>query len=105
MIAVVQTGGKQYTVQENDTIKVEKLAGEVGDTITFDEVLLTSDADGKKVAVGTPTVSGAKVTGKIVDQGRDKKVTVVKYKNKIRYKRTLGHRQHFTAVKIDKIAG
>ncbi len=103
MIAIVKTGGKQYTLKENDTVRVEKLMGEAGDSIIFEEVLLLADESGKKLQVGSPTVSGAKVTGTVVKQGRAKKITVVKYKNKTRYKRTLGHRQHFTDVKIDKI--
>lgn len=102
MIAVIQTGGKQYIVEQDQMVKVERLSGNVGDTLTIDEVLFISEG-GDKVKVGNPTVAGANVTAEIVDQGRAKKIRVVKYKNKIRYKRTLGHRQHFTQLKITSI--
>lgn len=103
MIAVVKTGGKQYTVAEDETIRVEKLMGKAGDVVTFDDVLLISDEKGKALKLGNPTVKNAQVTGEVVKQGRQKKVSVVKYKNKTRYKRTLGHRQYFTDVKISAI--
>ncbi|MFA5076771.1 MAG: 50S ribosomal protein L21 [Patescibacteria group bacterium] len=101
-IAVIKTGGKQYTVAEKNKIKIEKLAGEVGQSIDFKEVLLL--ADGAQIKVGQPHVSGIKVTGKILKQARDKKILVVKYKNKTRYRRNVGHRQTFTEVEIEKIA-
>lgn len=104
MIAVIKTGGKQYIVSEGQAVKVEKLEGKTGDNVEFSEILMVSNEDGKDAKVGTPVLEGAKVTGKIVEQGRDKKVTVVKYKAKTRYKRTKGHRQHFTKVEIEKIA-
>jgi len=101
-IAIIKTGGKQYKVAEGQTLKVEKLAVEEGKGIVFDEVLLV--ADGADVKVGMPTVSGAKVTGKVLEQGRDKKITVIKYKAKVRYRRKKGHRQPYSAVKIEKIS-
>lgn len=101
-LAVVKTGGKQYVVSAGDTIRVEKLVGDAGATVAFDEVLLVGDD--KTVTVGLPTVAAATVTATIVKQGRADKITVVKYKNKTRYRRTLGHRQSFTEVKIESIA-
>ena len=100
-LAIIKTGGKQYKVTENQILKVEKLPVEEGKEVSFDEVLLV--ADGKDVKVGAPTVDKAKVTGKVIEQGRDKKVKVIKYKAKVRYKRNVGHRQAFTKVKIEKI--
>lgn len=101
-IAVIKTGGKQYRVQEGEVVRIEKLDQKVNDKVTF-ETLLVADADGKEVNIGTPSL-GEKVTGEIVEEGKDDKVTVVKYKSKTRYKRTLGHRQPYMAVKITSIA-
>ncbi len=103
MIAVIKTGGKQYKVSEGKEIKVEKLESEVGKPISFDEVLLVSDEDGKSVKIGTPTIANAKVSAIVLEQGRAKKIDVIKYKRKIRYRRKIGHRQSFTKVKIEKI--
>jgi len=102
-IAVIKTGGKQYTVTQDSVIKVEKLPIEAGKNIDFDQVLLVADADGKEIKLGKPAVEGAKVSGTVLEQGRSKKVRVVKYKNKIRYKRVKGHKQAFSKIKIDKI--
>ena len=102
MIAIIQTGGKQYIVKEGTILKVEKLLGKVGDKLTFDHVLLTGDP-GAEVKVGAPTVAGARVQATILEQGRAPKVTVIKYKRKVRYKRKLGHRQSYTKVRIEKI--
>ena len=101
-IAIIKTGGKQYKVKAGQVIKVEKLPSAKGKSIKF-ETLMIADTEGKEVNLGTPSL-GEKVEGKIVDEGRDKKVTVTKYKNKTRYKRTLGHRQSFAKVEIEKIA-
>jgi len=101
-IAVIKTGGKQYRVQEGQIIKIEKLDKKVKDKVSF-ETLLVADADGQEVNVGTTSL-GEKVTGEVAAEGQDDKVTVVKYKNKTRYKRTLGHRQPYLAVKITSIA-
>jgi len=99
--AIIKTGGKQYKVREGALYRFEKLEKKEGAQITFDKVLLYSD--GKKTEVGKPLVKGIKVTGKVVEQGKAKKITVIKYKHKIRYRRKKGHRQLFTQVKIDKI--
>ncbi len=101
MYAVVATGGKQYKVQEGEVLRVEKLAGEVGSEIAFDEVLMTSD--GENVKIGQPLVEGAQVKGHIVEQGKSKKIIVFKYKRRKRYRRKQGHRQPYTAIKIDSI--
>ena len=103
MHAVIKTGGKQYVVKAGDTLKVEKLDGEVGGKITFDQVFLTFDDKAEKVAVGTPVVEGTTVEATIEEQGRSKKISVIKYKPKTRYRRNVGHRQPFTKVKIEKI--
>lgn len=102
MIAVIRTGGKQYKVKEGQILKIEKIAGNAGDKIEF-EVLLTSDEEGKDVKVGKPTVSGAKVGAEILEQGRARKVNVIKYKPKVRYRRKAGHRQMYTRVKIASV--
>jgi large subunit ribosomal protein L21 len=99
--AVVKTGGKQYRVQEGRPVKVERLAGEPGDSIEVGQVLLV--ADGDAVTVGAPVVAGARVLGTIWEQGRDPKVIVFRYKNKTRARKKNGHRQHFTRVMIDDI--
>ena len=101
MYAVVNTGGKQYKVQAGDILRVEKLPGEVGSPVTFDKVLLV--ADGEKIDVGQPVLANTSVKGTIVEQGKAKKVIVFKYKRRKRFRRKQGHRQTFTAVKIDSI--
>lgn len=101
MYAVVATGGKQYKVQEGEILRVEKLAGEVGSIVTFDQVLMTSD--GTDVALGAPLLEGAEVIGQIVEQDKSKKVLVFKYKRRKRYRKMQGHRQPYTAVKINTI--
>ena len=97
MKAIIETGGKQYTVTEGTEIFVEKLEGAEKDKVTFDKVLML---DGK---VGTPYVSGAKVTGEIVKQGKQKKIVVFKYRQKTNFHKTQGHRQPYTKVKITSI--
>jgi len=99
-IAVIRTGGKQYKVAEGQTIKIEKIEKTAGETAVFETLLV---ADGAKLEIGTPSL-GEKVTAEVVEQGRADKITVVKYQNKTRYKRTLGHRQPFTAIKVTAIA-
>lgn len=101
MYAVVATGGKQYKVQEGEILRVEKLTGEVGSQVAFDRVLMLSD--GESVKVGQPVLEGALVKGHIIEQGKNKKILVFKYKRRKRYRRKQGHRQLFTAVKIDAI--
>ena len=102
MFAIIETGGKQYKVNEGDVIFVEKLGVEEGETVTFDRVLAVSDADGIKV--GAPTVKGATVTASVVKNGKGKKIYVMTYKPKKNEKRKLGHRQPYTKVQIEKIA-
>ncbi len=102
MLAVIKTGGKQYLVQPGDKIKVEKLEAQEGSEVTFAEVLL-SGKDGK-TEIGMPMVQGAKVTGKVISQGKGKKLIIFKYKPKKRYKRKIGHRQTFTEVQILSIS-
>ncbi|MCI5779526.1 MAG: 50S ribosomal protein L21 [Lentisphaeria bacterium] len=104
MYAIISTGGKQYKVQTGDIIEVEKLGAEVGGEVTFDEVLAVSGADGK-LNVGTPTVAGAKVAGKVLDEFRAKKVIAFKMKRRKGYRRTHGHRQTLTRVEIGAIQG
>ncbi|MBQ0108216.1 MAG: 50S ribosomal protein L21 [Phascolarctobacterium sp.] len=101
MYAIIKTGGKQYRVAEGDTVQVEKLAAEVGAEVTFDQVLTV--VDGADVKIGKPLVAGAKVTAKVVEQGKAEKIFVFKYKHKVNYRRRQGHRQPFTAVEITKI--
>lgn len=102
MLAIIKTGGKQYVVREGDTLDVEKIDQESG-SLDFD-AMLVSDEKGADVKVGTPTVSGAKVTASIMEHGKAKKVSVIKYKPKVRYRRNVGHRQPFTKIKIEKIS-
>ncbi|MFC7440842.1 50S ribosomal protein L21 [Laceyella putida] len=103
MYAVIETGGKQYRVEKNSVLFVEKLHATEGETVTFDKVLLVNN-DGE-TKVGSPVVEGAKVVGKVVKHGKGKKVTVFKYKPKKNYKRKKGHRQPFTQVVIESIEG
>ena len=102
MYAVIATGGKQYRVAEGDVIRVEKLDANVGDSVTFNEVLAVG---GEKMNVGTPYVDGASVDGEVLAQDRARKVVVYKYKPKRGYHRTNGHRQPYTELKITKING
>ena len=99
--AVIRTGGKQYRVAEGDIVKVEKLAGEVGEKITLGEVLFVGGGD--DVKIGLPMVANAKVSGEIVDQSKAKKVLVFKKKRRKSYSRQRGHRQHQTTLKITGI--
>ena len=101
MYAVVATGGKQYRVQEGDTLRIEKIQGEVGAQVAFDRVLMVSDGD--DVKIGQPVLENAVVNGTIVEQGKGRKILVFKYKRRKRYRRKQGHRQLFTAVKIGTI--
>ena len=101
MYAVIETGGKQYKVNEGDTVFVEKLAAEDGAEVVFDKVLVAGE--GADVQVGAPTVDGAKVTAKVVKSGKSKKITVFTYKPKKNEKRKMGHRQPYTKVEIVKI--
>ena len=100
MYAIIATGGKQYKVAEGDIIKVEKLGVDSGEAVTFDQVLVVNNGE---LAVGSPTVAGATVTGTVVKEGKAKKVIVYKYKRKSGYHKKNGHRQSYTQVKIEKI--
>ncbi len=101
MYAVVETGGSQFTVEEGSQIRIPKIEGSSGDKITLDKVLLISD--GNEPVVGTPYIENATVEAELVDQGKAEKVTVYKKKRRTKYRRTHGHRQQFTEVKITKI--
>jgi len=101
MFAVIRTGGKQYLVSPGDKIKIEKLDKEEGKEVTFTDVLLVEKSN--KLEIGTPKVKGAKVLGKILKQDKAKKIIILKYKPKTRYKKKTGHRQPFTEVEILKI--
>ena len=101
MYAIIETGGKQYRVEQNSAIFVEKLPFQEGEEVTFDKVLLLNQNGAVKV--GNPFVEGAIVSGKVVTQGKDKKIVVFKYKPKKNYKRKMGHRQPFTKVLIESI--
>jgi large subunit ribosomal protein L21 len=101
MYAIIVTGGKQYKVQQGDVIYVEKLSAAEGESVTFEQVIAVSKDNG--ITVGTPTVSGAKVVGKVEKHGKGEKVIVFKYKPKKNYRRKQGHRQPYTKVVIEKI--
>jgi large subunit ribosomal protein L21 len=100
MYAVIKTGGKQYKVSEGEFLKVEKLEGEIGDSIEFTEILMVG---GEKTVVGAPLVAGSSVTAKIAVQGKGKKVLVFKSKKRKDSRKLRGHRQHLTVLKIEKI--
>jgi large subunit ribosomal protein L21 len=102
MYAVFKTGGKQYRVAQGDKLRVEKLAGNVGDKVEFGEVLLVG---GDSLKIGRPLVGGAKVEAKIVEQGLAKKLVVFKFRRRKNYRRKNGHRQPFTALEITGITG
>ena len=102
MYAVIKTGGKQYKVQEGDTIRVEKLEGSEGDNIKLDTVLMLTDGD--KVTVGTPLVDGASVSATVKAQGRGKKIRVIKFKRRKNYRKQAGHRQAYTELSITGIS-
>ena len=101
MYAVLNSGGKQYKVQQGEVLRVEKISGDVGSPVTFDRVLMF--ADGDNVSIGQPVLDGISVEGHIVEQGKAKKIIVFKYKRRKRFRRKNGHRQEFTAVQIDSI--
>jgi large subunit ribosomal protein L21 len=101
MYAVIETGGKQYRVSENDTLRVEKLDGEKGAEVTLDRVLLVSSDAG--VTLGTPVVAGASVTATVVRQGKGKKIEGFTFKAKKNERRRFGHRQFFTEIRVGKI--
>lgn len=101
--AIIETGGKQYKVAAGDVVSIEKLPGDnkEGDKVTFDKVLLV---EGKDTKIGSPYVDGAKVEAELVEEGKGKKLNILRFRAKSRYTRRIGHRQHFSKVKITKIA-
>ena len=101
MYAVIKTGGKQYRVAEGQRLRVEKLPGNPGDSVKFDEVLLVG---GESLSIGQPTVKGAAVTARIVEHARDKKIVIFKLRRRKNYRRKAGHRQAFTALEITGIS-
>ncbi|MCK5080760.1 MAG: 50S ribosomal protein L21 [Candidatus Moranbacteria bacterium] len=101
MLAVIQTGGKQYDVREGDKIEIEKLEGEVGSKVVFDQVLLLDD--GKKVQIGKPVLENQEVEGKILEQKKASKIIIIKQKPKKRYFKKQGHAQKLTVVEITKV--
>ena len=100
MLAVIATGGKQYLVKSGDTLKVEKLEGDAGATISFDKVLLTADDNGSNAKIGAPFLSGVALKATIVKQGKGRTIRVEKFKRKVRYHKVHGQRQRFTEVKF-----
>ena len=102
MYAVIATGGKQYLVHKGDQIKVEKLGLDPGKTIEFDQVLLL--ADGEDVSIGAPYIEGGKVTAEVQENARARKIDIIKFKRRKQYMKHMGHRQHYTQVKITDIS-
>jgi len=103
MFAVIETGGKQCLVEKGSKLEIEKLTEEAGKTVKFDKVLMIGE--GKDVKIGKPYLAGAEVEAKVIEQKKDKKVMTFKKKSKKRYERTIGHRQHVTAIEITDIKG
>jgi len=101
MYAVIKTGGKQYRVQKDDVLKIEKLTAVEGDKVEFDQVLMLGE--GENVEVGAPFVNGGKVKASVVTNGRGKKVNIIKFRRRKNSRRQMGHRQDFTQVKIEAI--
>jgi large subunit ribosomal protein L21 len=101
MYAVIKSGGKQYRVTEGQTLRLEKLPGEVGEEIIFEDVLLLANEG--KFKIGAPCLSGVTVTGKVIEQGRAKKINIIKFKRRKHHLKRMGHRQSFTAVQISVI--
>ncbi len=101
MYAIIRTGGKQYRVEKGDVVRVERLDGTVGSTVTLEDVLLLGGEGEPRV--GSPRLEGVSVVGTVVEQDRDAKIRVFKYKKRKHYRRTRGHRQSFTAVRIDAV--
>ncbi len=104
MYALIQTGGKQYKVSEGTILKVEKLMGEARDRIVLEQVLMINDGNGT-TQIGNPLLENARVTAKILEQGKNKKIIVYKYKRRKNYRRKQGHRQPYTRLLIEKIEG
>jgi large subunit ribosomal protein L21 len=105
MYAILETGGKQYRVQPGDVIEVERLDGEVGGQVELGRVLMVADDGGAQPRFGAPSVEGARVMAEVVEHTKGKKITVFKYKSKVRYRRKTGHRQPVTRLRITDILG
>ncbi len=103
MYAVIKTGGKQYRVGEGDLLRVEKIKGEIGEVVEFEEILMI--VNGERVEIGRPVLNDSKVVGEIVEQGKGKKVIVFKSKRRKGYSKKQGHRQQYTLLKIKEIKG
>ena len=103
MYAVIKTGGKQYRVMQGETLRVEKIPGDVGSTVNFDQVLLVGS--GEDITVGAPTVAGANVAATIKAHGRDDKVRIIKFRRRKHHQKQMGHRQHYTEVEVTGISG
>ena len=101
MHAVFQTGGKQYRVAPGESVLIEKVPGNQGDSVTFDKIIMTSD--GEQVSVGRPYLENARVTGRIMRQGKARKVIAFKFRRRKGYRKKIGHRQQFTQVQIENI--
>ena len=104
MKSVIRTGGKQYLIGIDDVLEIEKLPGKTGDKVIFDEVMMMVDDKGKELKLGDPIIKGAKVEAEIIDQFKADKIVVFKMKRRKRYRRTQGHRQQLTKLKITKIS-
>lgn len=102
MYAVIETGGKQHRVEEGEVLKLEKLEAATGDKVDFDKVLMVGE--GESVKIGTPYVSGSKVTAEVLSQGKGKKINIIKFNRRKHYRKQQGHRQWFTEVKITGIS-
>lgn len=102
MYAVIETGGKQYKVSEGTVVRIEKIVAEEGASVDFDKVLLVGD--GEKITIGAPYVAGGKVTAIVENHGRAKKVTIIKFRRRKHFRKQMGHRQHFTEVKVTSIS-
>lgn len=105
MLAVIKTGGKQYLVKERDVLFIEKIDKKAGSDFSFDEILLLVDEKKNKTEIGTPYLKNVKVKAKVLEEGKHKKVLIIKYKPKVRYRRKTGHRQPYTKVQITEIVG
>jgi len=103
MYAVIVTGGRQYRVAQGETLRVEKLAGDVGSEVKLDQVLMIGEGEG--VTLGAPLVAGALVTAKVVSHGRDDKIRIVKFRRRKHHRKEMGHRQHYTEIEITGITG
>jgi large subunit ribosomal protein L21 len=103
MYAVIKSGGKQHRVEPGEVLSLEKLDAETGEIINFEEVMMIGDGD--DIKIGAPYVEGGKVTAEVVEHGRGKKVTIIKFRRRKHYRRQAGHRQSYTKIKITEISG